>query len=92
MALLEHAKVGERPADDGIVEQGMVVTADVGGDEMRFLLGSREVSDDSLDVYSEKSPLGSAISGLKIGDSTSFEAPNGKQIPVKILDAKPYTG
>ncbi|KQX69381.1 transcription elongation factor GreA [Angustibacter sp. Root456] len=92
MALLEHAKVGERPADDGIVEQGMVVTADVGGDEMRFLLGSREVSDDSLDVYSEKSPLGSAISGLKIGDSTSFEAPNGKQVPVKILDAKPYTG
>ncbi|MGN6301269.1 MAG: transcription elongation factor GreA [Angustibacter sp.] len=91
-ALLEHAKVGERPADDGIVEQGMVVTADVGGEQMRFLLGSREVSDDSLDVYSEKSPLGSAISGLKIGDSTSFEAPNGKQIPVKILDAKPYTG
>ncbi|MGN6610850.1 MAG: transcription elongation factor GreA [Angustibacter sp.] len=91
-SLLEHAKVGERPADDGIVEQGMVVTADVGGDQMRFLLGSREVSDDSLDVYSEKSPLGSAISGLKIGDSTSFEAPNGKQIPVKILDAKPYTG
>ena len=91
-ALLEHAKVGERPADDGVVEQGMVVTADVGGDEMRFLLGSREVSDDSLDVYSEKSPLGSAISGLKIGDSTSFEAPNGKQVPVKILDAKPYTG
>ncbi len=91
-ALLEHAKVGERPADDGVVEQGMVVTADVGGDEMRFLLGSREVSDDSLDVYSEKSPLGSAISGLKIGDSTSFEAPNGNQVPVKILDAKPYTG
>jgi transcription elongation factor GreA len=91
-ALLEHAKVGERPADDGIVEQGMVVTADVGGDEMRFLLGSREVSDDSLDVYSEKSPLGSAISGLKVGESTSFEAPNGKQIPVKIIDAKPYTG
>jgi transcription elongation factor GreA len=90
--LLEHAKVGERPADDGIVEQGMVVTADVGGEQMVFLLGSREVSDDSLDVYSEKSPLGSAISGLKIGDSTSFAAPNGQQVPVKILQAKPYTG
>ncbi len=91
-ALLEHAKVGERPADDGVVEQGMVVTADVSGEKMVFLLGSREVSDDSLDVYSEKSPLGSAISGLKVGDSTAFEAPNGKQVPVKILDAKPYTG
>jgi len=91
-ALLEHAKVGERPADDGVVEQGMVVTATLAGDKMTFLLGSREVSDDSLDVYSEKSPLGSAITGLKVGDSTSFAAPNGKQIDVKILDAKPYTG
>ena len=91
-ALLEHAKVGERPADDGVVEQGMVVTATLAGEKMTFLLGSREVSDDSLDVYSEKSPLGSAITGLKVGDSTSFEAPNGKQVDVKILDAKPYTG
>jgi transcription elongation factor GreA len=91
-ALLEHAKVGQRPADDGIVEQGMVVTADVAGEQMRFLLGSREVSDPSLDVYSEKSPLGSAITGLKVGDSTSYQAPSGKQVPVTIIDAKPYTG
>ena len=91
-ALLETAKVGERPADDGIVEQGMVVTADVAGERMRFLLGSREVSDDSLDVYSEKSPLGSAIAGLKVGDSTSYRAPNGTEVPVSIVDATPYTG
>lgn len=92
IALLDSAKVGERPADDGIVEQGMVVTADVAGERMRFLLGSREVSDDSLDIYSEKSPLGAAITGLKIGDSTSYQAPNGTKIPVSIVDAKPYTG
>ncbi|WP_426565895.1 transcription elongation factor GreA [Angustibacter sp. McL0619] len=90
--LLESATVGERPADDGVVEQGMVVTAEVGGESMRFLLGSREVSDDSLDVYSERSPLGSAIVGLKVGDSSAYSAPSGKQVPVKILDAKPYTG
>src|SRR4051795_6586304 len=49
--LLESAHVGAAPADDGVVEQGMVVTVELAGDEMRFLLGSREVSDDSLDVY-----------------------------------------
>ncbi len=90
--LLESAKVGARPADDGVVEQGMVVTVELAGDQMRFLLGSREVSDDSLDVYSEKSPLGAAIYGLKIGDSATYQAPNGSQVPVKILDAKPYNG
>jgi len=90
--LLERATVGERPADDGVVEQGMVVKAEVAGEPMTFLLGSREVSDDSLDVYSEKSPLGSAIVGLKVGDSSEYTAPNGKQVPVKILDAKPYNG
>jgi transcription elongation factor GreA len=90
--LLENAKVGEAPADDGVVAPGMVVTVDLGGEELTFLLGSREVSDASLDVYSEKSPLGAAINGRKAGDSTSYQAPNGKQVPVKILRAKPYTG
>jgi transcription elongation factor GreA len=91
-ALLENAKVGERPADDGVVEQGMVVTVDLAGDEMTFLLGSREVSDASLDVYSERSPLGAAIVGKRVGDSAEFEAPNGKKMPVKVIAAKPYTG
>jgi transcription elongation factor GreA len=90
--LLQDAKVGAAAADNGVVEQGMVVTADVAGDQMRFLLGSREVSDDSMDVYSEKSPLGSAIVGLRIGEQSSYEAPNGKQVTVKIVDAKPYAG
>ncbi len=90
--LLQNAQVGAAPADDGTVNQGMVVTADVAGEAMTFLLGSREVSDDSLDVYSEKSPLGSAILGRKIGDSSAYTAPNGREIPVKVLDAKPYVG
>ena len=90
--LLESAKVGQAPADNGVVEPGMVVSVDLGGEEMTFLLGSREVSDASLDVYSEKSPLGAAINGHKAGDSTSYQAPSGKQVAVKILSAKPYTG
>jgi len=89
--LLENAKVGERPADDGVVEPGMVVTADIAGEKETFLLGSREAADDSLEVYSEKSPLGAAIICLKTGDSTTYTAPNGKAIDVKIIKAKPYS-
>ena len=37
--LLENAKVGEKPADDGIVEPGMVVTVDMLGDDLTFLMG-----------------------------------------------------
>ncbi|MGC0250250.1 transcription elongation factor GreA [Pseudactinotalea sp. Z1748] len=91
--LLRNAHVGETPADDGVVEPGMVVTADVGGDEMTFLLGSREGAvDTNLDVYSAGSPLGSAISGKQVGDSVEYQAPNGATIEVKISAAKPYKG
>ena len=91
--LLENATVGYAPPDDGIVEPGMVVTVEMFGDLLTFLLGSREIADGSdLEVYSEKSPLGKAILNLKAGDVTSFRAPSGKQIEVKVLNAKPYAG
>lgn len=91
--LLRNAHVGEAPADDGVVESGMIVTARIAGDEESFLLGSREVAiGTDLTVYSEKSPLGAAILGLKKGESTQYTAPNGKDIAVEIVDAKPYSG
>ena len=89
--LLEGATVGHSPADDGIVEPGMTVTVDLAGEELTFLLGSREIAGNStIDVYSEKSPLGKAILDLTAGDVTTFRAPNGKDIEVKVLNAKPY--
>jgi transcription elongation factor GreA len=89
--LLRIAKVGEAPADDDVVEPGMVVTARVGGRDMTFLLGSREVADGSdIEVYSERSPLGAAINGKKAGETVSYLAPSGKQIDVEIVSAKPY--
>ncbi len=90
--LLETAIVGETPPDDGIVEPGMVVTVEMFGDEETFLLGSREITEEGMDVYSEKSPLGEAIMGKKAGDSATYTAPNGKEITVKVLAAKPYSG
>jgi transcription elongation factor GreA len=89
--LLRHAVVGEAPASTGVVEPGTVITANILGDKSTFLIGSREIVGDSdLDVYSEGSPLGTAIIGLKIGDSTKYTAPNGKEISVEILDVETY--
>ena len=89
--MLENATIGAPPASaDGVVGAGMVVSAIVAGDEMRFLLGSREIATDDLDVYSEKSPLGAAVLGAKIGDKVSYTLPNGKSISVEILGAEFY--
>ncbi|WP_394941538.1 transcription elongation factor GreA [Psychromicrobium sp. YIM B11713] len=91
--LLRDAHVGETPADDGVVEQGMLVVAKIAGEKTTFLLGSREVAGDTdLDVFSEKSPLGEAIHGHKVGEKLSYTAPNGKDIKVEIISAKPYAG
>jgi transcription elongation factor GreA len=91
--LLEGATVGHAPADNGIVEPGMVVTVELLGDTLSFLLGNREIAGDSeLPVYSEKSPLGKAILDLKAGDATSYRDPKGNEIKVKVLDAKPLAG
>ena len=91
--LLESAQVGEPPAaPTGVVAPGTIVTAKVAGDEMKFLLGSREVAGDGIEVYSEKSPLGAAILGKTKGDSTTYTAPSGKDIPVEVIDIEPFVG
>jgi len=91
--LLRNAHVGEAPADDGIVESGMVVTATIAGEKEVFLLGSREGARDvDIEVFSEGSPLGAAVVGHKAGDKVSYVAPNGKSIAVEILEVKPFTG
>ena len=96
--MLRRAEVGETPADDGVVEPGMKVTYKFAGDAddeaETFLLGAREMEDatSGLKVYSPQSPLGSAIIGHQKGETVSYEAPNGKQLEVEIVDAVPYTG
>ncbi|MBP6995588.1 MAG: transcription elongation factor GreA [Phycicoccus sp.] len=90
--LLQYAIIGETPPDDGIVEPGMVVTVEMFGDEETFLLGSREIGTDDIQVYSEASPIGAAVNGHSIGETVTYAAPNGKDIEVKILQTKPYSG
>lgn len=87
--MLENAEIGTAPTGEaGTVNPGMKVTVEIMGEEMKFLLGSREIASGEIDVYSEKSPLGSAVIGAKIGEQRHYKAPNGKEIAVKILAAE----
>jgi len=94
--LLREAQVGVRPADDGTVEPGMVVTVAYDGneaDQETFLLGSREEGmHGSLQVYSPQSPLGAAIRGASKGDAREYLLPNGTVHRVSIVEATPYAG
>ena len=94
--LLRTAQVGVPPADDGVVEPGMVVTISYDGDDEdqeTFLLGSREEGvHGSLQVYSPQSPLGQAILGASRGESREYTLPNGRTQKVSVLDAKPFVG
>jgi transcription elongation factor GreA len=91
--LLRTAEVGEAPTSNGVVEVGTVITATIAGDESVFLLGSREMAGDGdISVWSESSPLGQAILGLKEGDTTAYEAPNGRKIEVSISKVETFTG
>src|SRR5690625_2373554 len=92
-ALLENAEVGEAAADDGIVKPGMLIECKLAGNEMKFVLGSREIAADSgIEVYSVASPLGSAIEGHEAGETVTYQAPNGKDIEVELTSVTPYDG
>ena len=91
--ILDNAKVGAAPSGNGEIESGMVVTAEVGGRQMRFLVGSREAAGGTeIDVFSAQSPLGAALLGKRPGDETTYSAPNGNEVPVKIVATEPFTG
>jgi transcription elongation factor GreA len=94
--ILRSAQVGVPPADNGVVEPGMVVTIAYDGDDddrETFLLGSREEGvHGSMQVYSPQSPLGQAILGASRGESREYILPNGRVQKVAVLEAKPFSG
>jgi len=93
--ILRSAQVGVPPADNGVVEPGMVVTIAYDGDDddrETFLLGSREEGvHGSMQVYSPQSPLGQAILGASRGESREYILPNGRVQKVAVLEAKPFS-
>jgi transcription elongation factor GreA len=84
--ILATAQVGEAPKAHGVVQQGLVISVELNGSKKKFLLGSAEISDEDIEVYSPDSPIGSSIMGKKIGEQLDVYLPNGKTIQVKILD------
>ena len=60
-------------------------------EEMTFLLASREeAATASIDVYSPTSPLGQAVLGKHVGDTSSYELANGKTMEVEVLKVEAY--
>lgn len=92
MSVLKDART-HQPADDGVVEPGMLVNAVIDGHPEVFLMGSREIfGESSMDVFSERSPLGLAIHGLKPGEEASYQTPRGATVSVSVVSATPYAG
>ncbi len=92
--ILDNSRVGDPPRTDGVVGPGMTVTIRFQGDEdeVTFLLASREESGSPIDVYSPRSPLGNAIAGKKVGETATYNLPNGRVATVEILESVPYGG
>lgn len=93
--LLRSAHVGGPEGADDEVTPGKVITVAFDGDlddQETFLLGSREIlgTDESIEqAVSPQAPLGAAVTGKKVGDKVSYEAPSGKTIHVTITAARP---
>lgn len=91
--LLENANIGTPPdAAAGKATHGTVVTVKFpDGDTETFLLGSREEAvHASIDVYSPTSPLGAAVLGSSVGETVTFELPNGRKLSVDVTNVEIY--
>ena len=86
---LRNAKIIEAPKA-GEVGNGSLVTIDLGGNEMQYVIGSRDITvATDYDVISPESPIGGAIIGHKVGDVVTYKAPNGREISVTIKESEP---
>jgi transcription elongation factor GreA len=91
--LLRDAKVGETPTtSNGAAGPGMIVEIRFPGDDdtEKFLIGSREDHNASIEIFSPASPLGGAVTGHRAGDTVSYTLPNGRTASVKIVAVNPY--
>jgi hypothetical protein len=94
----ESGQVAQPPEPTGdpaqVVKPGMTVTMRFQREnqEVTFLLSDRELPDAPIDVYSPKSPLGKAVTGMMAGDTAEYELPSGLMTTIEILDVVPYVG
>ncbi|MBM3688624.1 MAG: transcription elongation factor GreA [Actinobacteria bacterium] len=93
--MLSNAQVGTPDAHDDEVAHGRVVTVRfVELDEHEtFLLASREeAAHATVEVYSPTSPLGQAVLGKRVGESSVYALANGKSMTVEIVTVTLYEG
>ena len=86
--MLWRAEVGEAPSGDVVAAGTVVTTEDDDGDTDTFLVGSREDHPEGMSVVSAQSPLGRALTGAKVGDTVSYQAPAGT-FSVTVRDLRP---
>ena len=86
---LRNSQILKAPKS-GKVGNGSLVSLTIAGNDMVYVLGSRDLAvATEYDVISPESPIGAAILGAKEGDTVSYKAPNGKDISVTVKEAKP---
>lgn len=81
--LLDNAKVGTPPVDEG-VKPGLIVGVEMFGDQDTYLVGSREDEHPEHEVLSADSPIGQAIMDARIGETRTATLPNGNEVEVTV--------
>jgi len=80
--ILENAVIVEGGAGGDTVVAGSILLLRYSDDDEdeaeRYLVGSIEERHDDLHVVSPQSPMGEALLGTKVGDTVSYQAPNGE--------------
>lgn len=87
-ALLKKAKVLDEKkiqANHDRVSIGSDVQVEVEGEKEEITLVSSAESDPTTGHISIESPLGKAMVGAKVGETVTFETPDGDKIAYKIL-------
>jgi transcription elongation factor GreA len=89
-SLLKNAIiVSEKHKVDSIGIGSMVeVKKEGSGDTQKYQLVGSEEADMATGKLSIKSPLGDALYEKKVGDTVSFESPNGQKLSYTILEIK----
>ncbi len=85
--MLENADIIQA-TDDARVAPGKLVKISIQGDEGElYLFGTREEKGGEYDVLTPDSPIGQAIQGLSVGDTTVAK-PRDRALKVEILEVK----
>jgi transcription elongation factor GreA len=74
-----------RPAADGSVAIGDVVTVDLGDGPENYLLGPVEIAADGMDVITPTSPLGKVLQGAKVGSTLTYAARGNRTLSAKVI-------